>query len=111
MIFMTLQAKLKAIGDAYAAVVPRSYHYWRPGMSAPFLVWAEDGGNQYYSDNQVSEQAITGSTDYFTKMEYDPVIDDIQKANASMGLAWRLNSVQFEEDTGLIHYEWAWEVR
>ena len=26
------------------------------------------------------------------------------------GIAWYLNSIQYEEDTGLIHYEWVWEV-
>jgi len=25
-------------------------------------------------------------------------------------LAWQLNSVQYEQDTGYIHYEWAFEI-
>lgn len=56
------------------------------------------------------EQAITGTTDYFTRDEFDPAIDRIQDANQSLGIAWRLNSVQYEDDTELIHYEWSWEV-
>lgn len=79
-------------------------------MPAPFLVWAEDGDNTAWADDRMMEQAITGTTDYFTRDEFDPAIDRIQDANQSLGIAWRLNSVQYEDDTELIHYEWSWEV-
>ena len=26
-----------------------------------------------------------------------------------LGASWYLNSVQYESDTGLIHYEWVWQ--
>ena len=32
------------------------------------------------------------------------------QALEGIGASWYLNSVQYEEDTGLIHYEWYWEV-
>lgn len=32
-----------------------------------------------------------------------------QALDRSGEIAWYLNSVQYEEDTELIHYEWAWE--
>ena len=32
-----------------------------------------------------------------------------QALDQSGEIAWYLNSVQYEEDTELIHYEWAWE--
>ena len=79
-------------------------------MPAPFLVWAEDGDNTAGADDRMMEQAITGTTDYFTRDEFDLAIDRIQDANQSLGIAWRLNSVQYEDDTELIHYEWSWEV-
>jgi hypothetical protein len=28
----------------------------------------------------------------------------------AQGMAWELNSVQYEEDTGLIHWSWDWKV-
>ena len=79
-------------------------------MPAPFLVWAEDGDNTAWADDRMMEQAITGTTEYFTRDEFDLAIDRIQDANQSLGIAWRLNSVQYEDDTELIHYEWSWEV-
>lgn len=107
---MTLRQRLEPIGQAYSAIVKNCYHYWRPKLPAPFLVWAEDGDNAAWADDRMMEQAITGTTDYFTRDEFDPAIDRIQDANQSLGIAWRLNSVQYEDDTELIHYEWSWEV-
>lgn len=106
---MTLSQKLIKVATMYAGVVQDSYHYWRPVKTAPWLIWAEDGSMGLAAGNHVAEQALTGTTDYFTKDEFDPAIDDIQEAqNGLEGFAWSLNSVQYEEETELIHYEWTW---
>lgn len=56
-----------------------------------------------------AEQGITGTVDYFTLTEYDANIEAIQVAlNNVENLSWAINSVQYEEDTNLIHYEWRW---
>ena len=50
--------------------------------------------------------------DFFTLDEYDAIIDEIQDSlEGNEGLSWNLNSVQYEEDTKFIHYEWIFEVR
>lgn len=105
-----LQAKLEPIGAAFAAIVQNSYHYWRPNINAPFLVWAEDQDVGFEANNVHEEQAIQGTVDYFTKQEFDPAIDAIQKALDDLGASWYLNSVQYEDETNLIHYEWVWGV-
>jgi len=46
----------------------------------------------------------------FTKQEFDPWKDDFETSLNNNEIAWFLNSVQFEEDTGFYHYEWVWEV-
>lgn len=107
---MTLQNKLQPLGEALAAVVPNTRHYWRPNMKPPFCVWAEDGENGFAADDKKAEQAITGTVDYYTLQEYDPNVDKIQQALNTPGIRWRLNSVQYEDETNLIHYEWTWEV-
>jgi nucleosome binding factor SPN SPT16 subunit len=53
---------------------------------------------------------MAGTIDYFTKTEFDPIVETIQEKLNSIDIAWRLNSVQYEKDTGYIHYEWAWEM-
>lgn len=107
---MTLSQKLNALSSTYTGITGvTSYHYWRPQMNAPFIVWAEDGGEGLTTGNHIGEQAVTGTTDYYTKTENDSTIDSIQDAqNAVEGLWWSLNSVQYEEETGLIHFEWRW---
>lgn len=106
----SMQGKLRRVGDALCEAVPNCCHYWRPRMQAPYLIWAEDGENGYSADNIKSEQAITGVADYYTKQEYDPAVDAIQNAMNAYGISWRLVSVQYEDETCLIHYSWDWEV-
>ena len=109
---MTLQSKLKWFGAQIASVCARTYHYCRPNKySLPYVVWAEDSeGDSFQADNRKGEQVITGSLDYFTKTEYDSVIDDIQDCLDVNRVGWNLESVQFEPETGLIHYEWRWSL-
>lgn len=112
---MTLQQKLKRIGDALAAAVPVTYHYWRPQMNPPFCVWAEDGEDgSFYADNTKAEQVLTGYVDYYTLTEYDPAVDTIQETmfelQTNLAFGWALSSVDFDEETNLIHYQWTWSV-
>lgn len=112
---MTLQGKIERIGAALVEKVGRNvYHYWRSNITPPFCVWAEDGEDSAFdADNEKGEQAISGYVDYYTKTEYDPTIDLIQDALrdiTGVAFGWRLESVQYEEDTNLIHYSWTWSV-
>lgn len=105
--------KTKRIRDALAAIDGlRVYHYFRPQMKAPFCVWAEDGEDiALWSGNHQQEQAVSGTADYFTPTEYDAMVDTIQDAlNGIENCGWRLESVQYEDETNLIHFEWTWRI-
>lgn len=78
--------------------------------SERYFVWQEDGANDLAGDNVHSEGAVQGTTDLFTKQEFDPWAEQFQEAMSSRQMAWYLNSVQYEEETGFFHYEWVWEV-
>ena len=72
----------------------------------------EDGAADLEAGNRHIERAMTGTTDLFTKIEFDPWKEALEASfNASPYITWRLNSVQYEEETGFWHYEWAWGVR
>ena len=105
---MTLNSKLQAFGAAMAKLPGEVYHYRRSKIETPYTVWQEDGCENFAADNRTAEQTATGTLDYFTKREYDPAVDQIQSVLASLPVCWSLNSVQYEEDTGIIHYEWIW---
>ncbi len=75
-----------------------------------YFVWQEDGANDLEADGLHVERAITGSTDLFTKQEFDPWKEQFEAAMEASGLPWSYNSFQYEEETGYYHYEWYWEV-
>ena len=79
--------------------------------SGPYIVWMEDGeGDSLHLNDKKNEQVITGTIDLFTKDEYDQLIDDIQNALSEADISFILNSVQYEEETEFIHYEWRFEI-
>ncbi len=94
---------------AHTAVTDAVSHTARL-KSERYFVWQEDGSNAIPADNCHAEGAVTGTTDLYTKMEFDPWADALGESLSAHGIAWALSSVQYEEDTGFYHYEWAWEV-
>lgn len=109
---LSLQSKLKYIGKAFNDALPGLvFHYWRP-KTFPYLVWQEDfEAESFNSGNHKTEQAIHVTADYYTQTEYDPNIDLIQEVLDYIGAAWRIEAVQYEEETKLIHYTFEFEVR
>ena len=107
---MSLTNTLRTIGTGFSEVCA-AYHYRRPDKSAaPYLVWQEDGeGEILKADNAKAVITLQGSADYYTDEEFDPVIDLLQRKFEALHLVWRLDSVLYEQETGLIHYSWKWE--
>jgi hypothetical protein len=57
----------------------------------------------------VSEKMLTGFVDVFVKKPKDlSTVSDVESALKRLGIYFALNSVQFEDDTGYVHYEWIW---
>lgn len=95
---------------AHTSVTDAVSHYERM-KSERYFVWQEDGaGDDVEAESRHAEKVTTGTTDLFTKTEFDPWADTIEQAFSNHGIAWYKNSVQYEEDTGFIHHEWVWEV-
>jgi hypothetical protein len=101
--FENLRNALLSVG------VPVS-HYEALGADAPYIVWAEDGETDaLVADDRKISQAIGGTVDFYTFIENDPVFSAIQAALNDAEISWSLNSVQYEDDTKLIHFEWLWQ--
>lgn len=75
-----------------------------------YFVWQEDGANDLEADGLHVEKAVTGSTDLFTKKEFDPWKEQFEESLENAGIIWYYNSFQYEESTGFYHHEWYWEV-
>ena len=102
---------LAEVKNVFVSVLPAAtFHYKAWSKPDKYIVWAEDGqAGALHADDQTEEQIISGTADYFTKTEYDAIVKNIQSAMNKSDMTWYLNSVQYEEDTGYIHYEWVWE--
>ena len=94
---------------AHTAVTDAVSHYEKL-KSDRYFVWQEEGSTDLLAEGTHAERAMRGTTDLFTKQENDPWIAALEESFDGKGIAWSLNSVQYEEETGFIHYEWLWEV-
>ncbi len=107
---MSLQSKATKVVNALTGITGLScYHLYKPAtVKAPYAVWQEDSeGDSQYADNRKAEQVLVITIDYFTKTEFDTMVDSIQSAlDDAEDVAWTLNSFQYEDETKLLHYEW-----
>lgn len=76
-----------------------------------YFVWQEERGDDLEANGRHIEKAMSGTTDLFSKIEFDPWREKFETSLNASGMAWYLNSVQFEPDTGFWHWEWVWSVR
>jgi len=103
--------KIYRVKKALLTVMNNVGHYEAMKKTDKYIVWAEDGeGDSVHGDGIKQEQAIQGTIDYFTKNDEDENVDKIQNALEKSKISFNLSSVQYEEETGYIHYEWEWEI-
>lgn len=110
-----MQTKLQALYSPFLSsqgITCDIFHYTRGNSTAvPYIIWSETGEeNSFNSDNHKTEQQLTGLVDFYTLKEFDPIVDAIQDVLNSEEIGWKLISVQYEEETNLIHYQWGWWV-
>ena len=99
-----LESALNATG------IPFARFGWKNAPETENGVWGEDSAGHFYADNKMDAQTTEGTIDLFTKNADGSGKEKVQKALDSIECSWHLSSVQFEDDTGLLHYEWIFEV-
>jgi len=102
---------LKQFRDLLLTLTDDVFHYEAWDVSDNYIVWAEEmeKGSSYADDKKVN-QTLTGTVDFYTSNEYSPMVTQIQNLLNENGISWKLESIQYEKDPELIHYEWSWEV-
>lgn len=93
--------------------LPFAHYAWSKNaneLKHDYGVWAEDGANDLIADDIHTEGVIQGTVDYYTRDDSGTPKATIEAALNTGEIAWYLNSIQFEDDTGYIHYEWVFEV-
>ena len=103
---------LNDVKNALLTVTSETYHYTAsPEATCPRIVWSEDTqADAVHADGKMQEQAIQGTIDLYTRTEYDPKFSQIQTALNNAGISFYLDSIQYEEDTKYIHYQWIFSI-
>ena len=102
---------LSDLKQALALAVDNVWRYTAPdNASVPYCVWAEDSRRDFEADGKHAEIAWQGTIDYYTRNEDDSAVDEIEDCLTNLDCAWYLNSIQNEQDTGVIHYEWVFTI-
>lgn len=108
---MTLNEKLKKIRDILNELDIDVSHYESLNKESEYIVWAESGeSNSLSADDRKVEQSIVGTIDLYTQTEYNKIVDELQDKLNENKISFVLNSVQYEDETKLIHYEWEFEI-
>lgn len=115
---MSVQSKIQKVQTALTGISNlKVYHYFAPSETKlPYCVWYEDGeAGSLEADNHKREQALSGWIEYYTKTEFDPMVDAIQTALVGVeGLGFRYENAVYgdprSEDNNTIHHSWSWEV-
>lgn len=95
-----------------ALEIPLAEYAWDVRPDADYLVIAIDGeANSLQADGEKVNQAPEGTIDLFSMTNDREKMQSVQTVlNALDGCAWYLNSVQYEDDTRLIHWEWVFSL-
>lgn len=79
---------------------------WSRAPEGDYGVVSEDSGEDFIANDVHLERGTAGTVDLFTRDATSAPRDAVEAVLNSAGVCWQLNSVQFEDDTGFIHYEW-----
>ena len=110
---MSRQTMLEQISSALTSIEGLPvFHYFKPSeVKDRYCVWAEDSeATSLQAGNIKYIQQIQGTIDLFSKTEFDTAVDSIQTALNNAQIGFYQNSVQYEDDTGLIHWEWVFYI-
>lgn len=92
-----------------ATEIPFAEYAWDQRPEGSYGVIAPDTALHDYADNRVTSQAPQGTVDLFTDTNDRTLVETVQGVlNTAEGCSWYLNSIQYETDTRLIHWEWVW---
>ena len=85
---------------------PFEHYGWSKAPDGDYGVYAEDSGEDFVANDVHLERGTAGTVDLFTRDDTSAPRDAVEAVLNAAGASWYLNTIQFEEDTGYIHYEW-----
>lgn len=98
------------VKNALLSCTQNVYNYTASGnQRVPYIVYGNNGENVFHAEDHRAERTEQGTIDLYTRASSDPLVGAIPRALDVAGVKVYLNSVQYEDETGLLHYEWVYE--
>lgn len=89
--------------------IPFTEWAWSEAPKDRYGVVTADGQSELKADaDPAAEKMLTGYVDVFVKASDDDPRDDVENAMRAIGVWFRMESIQFEPETGFLHFEWRW---
>ena len=93
-----------------ATKIPFTAYRWDVAPAAPYgTAQLEGGADAVPADGMIVQQAVRGSIDLYAPNGATTYPVAVQTAINGF-VSWRLNSVQYEDTTRLVHSEWFFEM-
>lgn len=106
----TVPAWALTVITAHNSVASGSVSHAARMKSNRYFVWQEEDEDDLCADDAHDEQAVSGYTDLFTKIEFDQWARELGPAFDAAGIIWHKTGVTYEPDTGFFHHSWEWTV-
>lgn len=91
---------LKGTGFRFA------HHGWSTAPDGDYGTYSEEAGDDFVADGIHGERGTRGYINLYTRDDSIAPRETIEEVLNGLNIPWYLNTVQFENDTGYVHYEW-----
>lgn len=82
---------------------------WSEAPADGYGVVTADGQSELKADaDPAAEKMLTGYVDVFIKATAPDPTEDVEDAMRAIGVWFRMESIQFEPESGYLHFEWRW---
>lgn len=86
------------------------HHGWSKAPDGDYGEFSEESGADLEADGRHIERGTNGYINFYTRDDSEEPRRKIEAALNSINIPWGLNTVQYENDTGYIHYEWSFGI-
>lgn len=95
-----------------ALAIPIAEFSWDTRPDTDYMVITLDGeGDTVYANDKMEHQAPRGTIDLYSKSNDRSKMLAVQNVlNNFEGCAWYLNTIMYEDDTQLLHWEFAFDL-
>lgn len=89
--------------------IPCTEWAWSEAPADGYGVVTADGQSELKADaDPAAEKMLTGYVDVFIKATDSDPTEDVEDAMRAIGVWFRMESIQFEPESGFLHFEWRW---